>query len=235
MRTPYRTPEMVRAFDAATSHGDAPRWKPSGGFSCKCPAHDDRSPSLSVDPGRSAPVVVHCFAGCYVPDILAAWGMTFRDLGHDTQESISLRARDSAEVRAFAAAGIISPEVASRRDALAAFDAAVPNADAAEAITAAVLAFPHLTLAPTGHGVPLEWLANRPALRVIVAAAETVAAEHGSTAAVTLASVAEVLDREPGTLAAVGDVDRLERLARSARPEHIAAHLLMLATEAAAS
>lgn len=38
---------------------------------CRCPAHDDRSPSLSVRLGRSA-ILFHCFAGCTSWDILAA-------------------------------------------------------------------------------------------------------------------------------------------------------------------
>jgi hypothetical protein len=43
----------------------------------RCPAHDDRSPSLSVrelDDGR---VLVHDFAGCAVEEILASVGLTF--------------------------------------------------------------------------------------------------------------------------------------------------------------
>ncbi len=44
-----------------------------------CPAHDDRSPSLSVmdDNGK---ILIHCFGGCEVGDILAALGMEFTDL-----------------------------------------------------------------------------------------------------------------------------------------------------------
>lgn len=44
------------------------RWTPRGGM-CRCPAHDDRRPSLSVRPGRTR-LLFHCFAGCSVPDIL---------------------------------------------------------------------------------------------------------------------------------------------------------------------
>jgi hypothetical protein len=44
------------------------RWTPAGGI-CRCPAHDDRSPSLSVRPGRSR-LLLHCFAGCAPSDIL---------------------------------------------------------------------------------------------------------------------------------------------------------------------
>jgi len=45
-----------------------------------CPAHADRSPSLTIrelDDGR---VLIHCFAGCSAGDILAAVGLEFSDL-----------------------------------------------------------------------------------------------------------------------------------------------------------
>lgn len=38
---------------------------------CRCPAHNDRGPSLSVTPGRSA-VLYHCFAGCDRVAIISA-------------------------------------------------------------------------------------------------------------------------------------------------------------------
>jgi hypothetical protein len=40
---------------------------------CCCPAHDDRSPSLSVRIGRTR-LLLHCFAGCKAADILRALG-----------------------------------------------------------------------------------------------------------------------------------------------------------------
>lgn len=46
------------------------RWGPTGGM-CRCPAHDDRTPSLSVRPGRTR-LLFHCFAGCEVSAILRA-------------------------------------------------------------------------------------------------------------------------------------------------------------------
>lgn len=45
-------------------------WGPSGGM-CRCPAHDDRMPSLSVRPGRTR-LLLHCFAGCEAGAILRA-------------------------------------------------------------------------------------------------------------------------------------------------------------------
>lgn len=46
------------------------RWTANGGM-CRCPAHDDRTPSLSVRPGRTR-LLLHCFAGCAAADILRA-------------------------------------------------------------------------------------------------------------------------------------------------------------------
>jgi len=46
----------------------------------RCPAHDDRSPSLSIrecDDGRS---LIHCFAGCETENVLAAVGLSFSDV-----------------------------------------------------------------------------------------------------------------------------------------------------------
>lgn len=46
------------------------RWTGNGGL-CRCPAHEDRTPSLSVRPGRTR-LLLHCFAGCDAGRILAA-------------------------------------------------------------------------------------------------------------------------------------------------------------------
>ena len=46
------------------------RWGADGGM-CRCPAHDDRTPSLSVRPGRTR-LLLHCFAGCDASAILEA-------------------------------------------------------------------------------------------------------------------------------------------------------------------
>ena len=73
----------------------------------RCPAHSDRSPSLSVrDTGDR--VLVHCFAGCATEDVLAAVGLTFRDLYSDpwkaayhaatAQGAVKLQSPDPAEV-----------------------------------------------------------------------------------------------------------------------------------------
>ena len=45
-------------------------WHRGGGM-CRCPAHDDRTPSLSVRPGQRR-LLFHCFAGCETGNIIRA-------------------------------------------------------------------------------------------------------------------------------------------------------------------
>ena len=55
----------------------------NGQFIACCPAHDDRSPSLSireVDDGR---VLLNCLAGCATEDVLGAVGLDFGDITPD--------------------------------------------------------------------------------------------------------------------------------------------------------
>jgi protein tyrosine phosphatase len=45
-----------------------------------CPAHEDKSPSLSIMQNETGKIFVHCFAGCDGNAIMAAMGMTLADL-----------------------------------------------------------------------------------------------------------------------------------------------------------
>lgn len=45
----------------------------------RCPAHEDRSPSLSITETPDK-VLVHCHAGCSADDIVAAVGLELKDL-----------------------------------------------------------------------------------------------------------------------------------------------------------
>ena len=46
----------------------------------RCPAHDDRRPSLSIAEGRDGETLLHCFAGCLTEAVVAAVGRTVADL-----------------------------------------------------------------------------------------------------------------------------------------------------------
>lgn len=45
-----------------------------------CPAHQDRCASLSIKELDDGRVLIHCFAECPTPDVLAAVGMDLSDL-----------------------------------------------------------------------------------------------------------------------------------------------------------
>jgi CHC2 zinc finger len=49
-------------------------------FSAICPAHEDKSPSLSVRQKPDGSVLIHCFGGCSIYEITAALGLDMSDL-----------------------------------------------------------------------------------------------------------------------------------------------------------
>jgi hypothetical protein len=63
--------EIIQRLDAKKS---GTSWK------AKCPAHDDRTPSLSIAEGRNGCVLLTCHAGCALDDILTAAGLRKADL-----------------------------------------------------------------------------------------------------------------------------------------------------------
>ena len=52
-------------------------------YMARCPAHDDRTPSLSVSEGEDGRILLKCFAGCTAEAVVAALGLTMRDLFAD--------------------------------------------------------------------------------------------------------------------------------------------------------
>ena len=51
-----------------------------GKWKARCPAHSDRTPSLSVREEADGRILLHCFGGCSVEAVLAAAGLSFEDL-----------------------------------------------------------------------------------------------------------------------------------------------------------
>ncbi len=52
----------------------------NGSWTARCPAHDDKGPSLAVREGEDGRVLLHCFAGCETANVLGAMGMDMTDL-----------------------------------------------------------------------------------------------------------------------------------------------------------
>ncbi|MBL1216309.1 MAG: hypothetical protein D8M59_02320 [Planctomycetes bacterium] len=86
---------MNRIIEALRSHGCDP--KPRGrGYRARCPAHDDRNPSLDVDEGDEGRVLMTCRAGCDNKHIVAKIGKTMADLMPDHQGGTSGNTRRTA-------------------------------------------------------------------------------------------------------------------------------------------
>lgn len=68
-----------------------------------CPAHDDKSPSLSIRETADGRVLVHCFAGCAVHEIVSAVGLDTSDLFPPRTEQQFIK----GERRPFPAADIL--------------------------------------------------------------------------------------------------------------------------------
>jgi hypothetical protein len=59
---------------------DKVRARGPGQWSARCPAHDDKGPSLSIKETSDDRVLLHCFAGCSVDEVAAAVGIELTDL-----------------------------------------------------------------------------------------------------------------------------------------------------------
>jgi hypothetical protein len=63
--------------------------KGTGGSTARCPAHDDRKNSLSIDIGDEGQVLVFCFAGCSPEAVVKAVDLTMADLYPACPEPVS--------------------------------------------------------------------------------------------------------------------------------------------------
>jgi len=77
------TPEILDRIRTVTGH--EPR-RNGDGWKARCPAHDDRSPSMSVSTGTDGRTLLHCHAGCEHKAIIQALGLSAQDLFADTAQ-----------------------------------------------------------------------------------------------------------------------------------------------------
>lgn len=84
-------------------HLEKVRRSGQGSWLACCPAHDDKSPSLSIRETADGRVLVHCFAGCAVHEIVSAVGLDTSDLFPPRTEQQFIK----GERRPFPAADIL--------------------------------------------------------------------------------------------------------------------------------
>lgn len=58
-----------------------------GQYKAVCPAHRDKTPSLSVSVGNDGKILLKCFAGCSTENIVAALGLGMKDLFAEDREN----------------------------------------------------------------------------------------------------------------------------------------------------
>ncbi len=76
--------EIVEVVDNPKRSGE--------GFVANCPAHDDKTPSLSIAKGDDGRTLIKCYAGCETRAIVTKWGLKMSDLFDEGQESQPRRA-----------------------------------------------------------------------------------------------------------------------------------------------
>ncbi|MHB2009538.1 MAG: hypothetical protein ACYCOX_16030 [Acidobacteriaceae bacterium] len=89
----------------AQDFAELARARPAGAgkWQARCPAHEDRSPSLSIAEGRNGRILIRCWAGCETKDVLAAFGLTFKDISPELtragRAALALRRAEEARAR----------------------------------------------------------------------------------------------------------------------------------------
>ena len=78
-------------FEDIVSHFEHPKRITTGkgcqiSYQCKCSAHDDTSPSLTISLSKNNKILMHCHAGCRFEDIVERAGMTMDEvIGQSTK------------------------------------------------------------------------------------------------------------------------------------------------------
>lgn len=93
--------------------------KAGGGQVACCPAHDDKSPSLSVSE-RDGKILVKCFAGCSTDAIVNAIGLEIKDLFLDSDPFLGRTSANYAPVRFNGSGSTVAAKVANTPKTIAA-------------------------------------------------------------------------------------------------------------------
>ena len=71
---------MNRDAENLIARLDAVRTTGPGRWLARCPAHEDRHPSLAIRALEDGRTLLHCFAGCPVDSVVSALGLRLSDL-----------------------------------------------------------------------------------------------------------------------------------------------------------
>lgn len=80
MRTKENPNSSNAPIDRLLSRLDGVREVGPAKWISKCPAHDDKSPSLSIRETADGRLLIHDFGGCGAADVVASIGLSLRDL-----------------------------------------------------------------------------------------------------------------------------------------------------------
>jgi hypothetical protein len=83
--------EILSSLESVHARGQG-RW------SARCPAHADKSPSLTIAEGEKG-VLLKCWAGCSLEEITATLGLTIKDLFFDALTTDPQQRRESMRQR----------------------------------------------------------------------------------------------------------------------------------------
>lgn len=72
--------DIASPIDAVLHRLDAVRQTGADRWIARCPAHDDRTPSLSLRETSDGTVLMRCWAGCSAADVVTAVGLSLADL-----------------------------------------------------------------------------------------------------------------------------------------------------------
>ncbi|MEN6384830.1 MAG: hypothetical protein ABFD79_06495, partial [Phycisphaerales bacterium] len=75
---------MTNNINNVLAHLENVKQTGSAQWQARCPAHDDRHPSLSIGESNDGKVLLKCHAGCSTKDILRAIGLSEKDLFEDS-------------------------------------------------------------------------------------------------------------------------------------------------------
>ena len=78
------TDPLTNIQNTLTAHGKTVHRR-GNTLQAQCPAHPDRTPSLTINPGTTQPLILHCHAGCTTTDILTALHLTWNDISNPPQ------------------------------------------------------------------------------------------------------------------------------------------------------